>query len=300
MSTPPPPPGSGAYPDDAGAPQPQYDQFNSSGQSNGTYTKATNLNSYIDSNGQIAVPSLQITSPTQVEWFSVTVPASTTGTMVVTDQSTNLSMLSPTLWLYKAGSSLPVTIGSVNSTAYGATVSYSLSGVQAGQTYLIRTFGTAAGHPTGGFGLEVNFGSVSQLPIAPPNTVVAQQPDQGGGSQGASVGLLQIGNVWGRGTVLAGLLPNIGSGVIGAPQGIVQPSAQASLDQSPAIVDLAALVAGTNSSQSQLSGGGVSLTVTGSQTTTSLDSGSTPSTLQAVDYLITNWNDQAGLLASTG
>src|SRR5271157_2768945 len=143
-----------------GAPQP--DQFNSNGQSNGTFTKATNLNSYIDSNGQIAVPSLRITSPTRVEWFSVTVPASTTGTMVVTDQSTNLSMLSPTLWVYTPSTGLPVPIGSVSSTAYGATVSYSVSGVRGGQTYLIRAFGNSAGDSTGGFGLEVNFGSASQ------------------------------------------------------------------------------------------------------------------------------------------
>ena len=61
-------------------------------------------------------------------------------------------------------------------------MSYSLAGVQAGQTYLIRALGNAAGDPTGGFGLEVNFGSATQPPIAPPNTVVAQQPDQGGGT----------------------------------------------------------------------------------------------------------------------
>jgi len=171
--------------------------------------------------------------------------------------------------------------------------------VQAGQTYLIRTFGTAAGDPTGGFGLEVNFGSVSQPPIAPPYTVVAQQPDQGRGSQDASVGLLQIGNLWGRGDVLAGMLPNIGPGVVEAPVNPLQLSVQTS-DQFSDTDGLAALVASANSSQSQLSGGGVSLTVTGSQTTTSLDSGSTPSILQAVDYLIGNWNDQDGLSSFTG
>ena len=101
--------------------------------------------------------------------------------MVVTEQSSNLSMLSPDLWVYKPSTGLPTTIGSVTSTAYGATVSYSVSGVQAGQTYLIRAFGNAAGEAIGGFGLEVNFGSATQAPIAPPNTVVAQQPDQGGG-----------------------------------------------------------------------------------------------------------------------
>ena len=80
--------------------------------------------------------------------------------MVVTDQSANLSMLSPSVWLYKPGSKLPIAIGSASSTADGVTadgvtVSYSLAGVQAGQTYLIRALGNAAGDPTGGFGLEV-------------------------------------------------------------------------------------------------------------------------------------------------
>src|SRR5271166_3840050 len=81
-----------------GAPQP--DQFNLS---NGTYLTPTNLNGnnlqgapYIDSNGQVAIPSLDIItsmSPNgspiiQPEWFSVTVPSSdTSGTFVATVQS---------------------------------------------------------------------------------------------------------------------------------------------------------------------------------------------------------------------
>jgi hypothetical protein len=101
--------------------------------------------------------------------------------MVVTDQSTNLSMLSPSVWVYRPGSKLPAAIGSLASAVFGATVSYSLSGVQAGQTYLIRAMGNSLGDPTGAFGLEVNFGSAIQPPISPPITVVAQQPDQGSG-----------------------------------------------------------------------------------------------------------------------
>jgi hypothetical protein len=34
----------------------------------------------------------------------------------------------------------------------------------------------------GGYGLELNFGSLAQPPIAPPNTVVLQQPDAGSSS----------------------------------------------------------------------------------------------------------------------
>ena len=80
-----------------GASQP--DQFNSNGQNNDSSNTPANTTSYISSNGQIAIPNLRITTASRAEWFSVTVPASTTGTMVVTDQSANLSMLSPSLWL---------------------------------------------------------------------------------------------------------------------------------------------------------------------------------------------------------
>ena len=123
-----------------GASQP--DQFNSNGQNNDSSNTPANTTSYISSNGQIAIPNLRITTASRAEWFSVTVPASTTGTMVVTDQSANLSMLSPSLWLYKPGPKPPIAIGSASSTAYGATVSYSLAGVQAGQTYLIPHWAT--------------------------------------------------------------------------------------------------------------------------------------------------------------
>jgi hypothetical protein len=270
---------------------PQYDQFNTNGLSNGTYRQATNLNSYIDSNSQVAVPSLRITTPTQVEWFSVTVPASTTGTMVVTDQSTNLSMLSPTLWVYKAGSGLPAVLGSVSSTAYGATVSYTVSGVQPGQTYLFRTFGTTTANPTGGYGLEVNFGSVAQPPVAPPNTVVPQQPDQGGGSQFAVVGLLEIAS--------ASAVPNMGSGIAVVPMNPLRLAVTTSTIQKSNTAGWNVLAAGTNYSQFQSYNSALSQMWSELQTATSADSGSALPLLQALDYLIMNWNDPDALTSFT-
>ena len=154
----------------------------------------------------------------------------------------------------------------------------------------------AGGSPTGGFGLESNFGSVYQPPIAPPNTVVASQPDQVGG-----VGNLEIGNVTAWGNILPGNLPNIGYRVIEVPPNPVQLSVQTSVDQSLATDGLAALVAGTNIAQPQLIGSGVSLTAMGSQNPIR--------SYRAQRYqhfrlwhciLITNWNGRAGLLASTG
>ena len=130
-----------------GAPQP--DQFNSNGQSNSIYTNAANITSYIDANSQIAIPSLRITSASQTEWFSVTVPSSTTGTMVVKVQSSNLSMMSPKMTVYTSGLAA---VGSASSTAYGDTVSVSVAGVKSGQTYLIRAGGNPPARRPGASG----------------------------------------------------------------------------------------------------------------------------------------------------
>ena len=48
---------------------PQYDQFNTGGHHNSSVLTATNITSYIDGNGQIALPGLDITLPTQSEWL---------------------------------------------------------------------------------------------------------------------------------------------------------------------------------------------------------------------------------------
>ncbi len=269
-----------------GAPQP--DQFNSNGQSNGSYKTAANITSDIGSNGQLAIPSLEITSNTQVEWFSVTVPSTTTGTMVVSEQSSNLSMLSPDLWVYKPSSGLPTTIGSVNSTAYGATVSYSVTGVQAGQTYLIRAFGNAVAESIGGFGLEVNFGSATQPPIAPPNTVVPQAPDQGGG-----VGdLLQ--SPWNLQPITIGNLHT--QGFVDCTNAVVPVSSAAAAGQFSTVSltvvnandEVTPLDAATAQSDVAVA---TSVTVLAASGQTNLSSSATAlSTLQAIDETITGWN----------
>jgi len=60
--------------------------------------------------------------------------------------------------------------------------------VTAGQSFYFKTSAASSLGSVGAYGLLVNFGSSTQSPIAPPNTVVLNQPDQGGGSENIGSG----------------------------------------------------------------------------------------------------------------
>jgi len=157
----------------------QFDQFNTGGHRDNTYSTATNINSYVGSNAQLAIPSLDMTTPGDSEWFFVNVPSTTSGTMTVTVQSSNLSSLAPKLQVYSSSLSLVGQVSAPNT--LGATISVTAS-VQAGQGYYVKVLAAGGPGAIGGYGLLANFGSQSQPPIQPPNTVVPSQPDQGGGT----------------------------------------------------------------------------------------------------------------------
>ncbi len=182
----------------------QFDQFNAGSQRDNTYATATNINSWI-TNAQIAIPGLDITTAGDSEWFYLSVPASTTGKMTVTVQSSNLSSLSPELQVYNSALGL---VGQATAkSSLGATISLT-TGVQSGQGYYIKVQAAGGPGPIGHYGLLVNFGSQTQSPISPPNTVVAQEPDQGGSiSNGVPLDLSDGGLLGG---LLQGILTTIG------------------------------------------------------------------------------------------
>jgi hypothetical protein len=157
----------------------QFDQFNMGGTRNNTFSSATNINSFIGPNAQIAIPALDITTGGDTEWYYVNVPSATTDTMTVTVQSSALSSLSPKLLVYNSALSLVGQASATNS--LGATISVTAS-VACGQGYYFKVLAAGGPGSIGGYGLLVNFGSHTQPPIQPPNTVVAQQPDRGGGT----------------------------------------------------------------------------------------------------------------------
>ncbi|MBV8318282.1 MAG: hypothetical protein JOZ53_25345, partial [Planctomycetaceae bacterium] len=82
----------------------------------------------------------------------------------------------PSVTVYNA--SLQVAGGSTG-TNYGDTARVTVSGIQPGQVWYIKALaGTTEPGGVGAYGLLVNFGSSPQSAIAPPDTVVAAQPDQ--------------------------------------------------------------------------------------------------------------------------
>jgi predicted Zn-dependent protease len=147
---------------------------------NNTVSQAADISSNFNNIGQLTLTGLDINSNADTDWYKVVVPFFDAGTLYVTMQSSGLSSLSPQVMLLNS-SLQPLTAAA--STAYGATVTVAYGTVYPGQTYYIKAW-PAIGGPsgTGAYGLEVNTGPYAMSPIAPPNTVVAAQPDQGGGA----------------------------------------------------------------------------------------------------------------------
>jgi hypothetical protein len=143
--------------------------------SNNSSKSATDITPYIDGSGQVSLAALDITTGSDVDWYKVTVPASTTGTMTVQVQSNALSSLVPAVTVYNASLQ---SAGSSTGASYGDTVGVTASGVKPGQVWYFKAMAGATGPAgVGAYGLLVNFGSGAQSAIAPPNTVVAAQPD---------------------------------------------------------------------------------------------------------------------------
>lgn len=161
----------------------QPDSFHASN----SFSAAANVMPYMNSTNQIYLPNLDITSSTASEYFKVTVPAGTDGSMTVTMQSSNLSSLKPRVQVYNSSYSGLLQVSSTQT--YGATVEGTVSGLHAGQDLYIRTLSATSTASAGGnYGLIVNFGTSATPAFAAPYTTEASQPSQGGGSSSQSTG----------------------------------------------------------------------------------------------------------------
>jgi hypothetical protein len=142
--------------------------------SNGTIATASNINSYINAGTLTALVSgLDITTTSDVDTYAFQAPAGAGGTMKVQVQSQGLSLLAPKVTVYAANGT--TVLGSASGlNQYGTTLTVSVSGVTAGQTYYVQVDGadnTAFG--TGAYALALNFGTNATPTAASPNTTAA-------------------------------------------------------------------------------------------------------------------------------
>ena len=135
---------------------------------NNVKADASVITSYIDSNKQVTLTGLDLTSNSDDDWYKITTPSGNSGTMVVKVQSSGLSLLAPKLTLYK-GSTLKGTVTG----DYNSTISLSQS-ISNGQNWFIKVEGAdATVFGTGKYALQINMGSGTLPPVNSPNTATA-------------------------------------------------------------------------------------------------------------------------------
>jgi hypothetical protein len=150
--------------------------------SNATFATATDITSSIDPVALTAVlPNESLSTTSDVDYYTFTVPSGTSGTLTATVQTAGLSLLAPKMIVYNSSQ---VAVGSASYTGdFGTTLTVTLTGVSAGQQYYIRVqpaVTTAFG--TGVYALTLNLGSNPAPTVPLPNTQVLNgNPIQGGG-----------------------------------------------------------------------------------------------------------------------
>ncbi len=168
--------------------------------SNQTLATATEISSYIDSNKQITISGLDITTLNDRDWYRLVVPSGSTSTMTIKMQANKLSLLAPKITLYDSGG---VAITTVSNT-YNKIAKITQS-ISPGQVYYIKATGadnTVFG--IGAYALLVNMGTGTQTSVASPVTATAAT---GGG--GVSMNQLEGADDHGAGQGPMGSLASI-------------------------------------------------------------------------------------------
>lgn len=150
------------------------------GNNNNSFSKATVIPvDPVTKTGLIT--DMDITTTADSDFFKITIPSGTNGTLKVTVQSAGLSLLAPKLYLYNSAYAQK---GYANGTGqYGTTLSLTLTGVSAGQVYYVKVVGAdTSAFGTGKYGLTVNTGPNADPVVPLPNTQTPNgSPLQSGG-----------------------------------------------------------------------------------------------------------------------
>jgi len=173
--------------DDQAGDQALFGAYGTDPSTNQRPNTAINLTPTLNSTGQGYAGYYTLYGPGSADWFSVTVPQSTNGTMTISMQSTGLSSVSPQLLIVNSGVNTMLGQSTVNS--YGGTATVTVNGVRPGTGYYIKAMGASNLGWFGAYGLLLNFNSNdSQAPLPPPNTYVAWQMGGSGGGSNDTVG----------------------------------------------------------------------------------------------------------------
>lgn len=173
--------------------------------SNDTLATPSWLNDYVNPTTLTGVVSgLDVSNTSDVDFYRLTVPAGTSGTLRVKLQSSGMSLLSPILTVYN-GAQQQVGVAS-GAGQYGSTLSVTVNGIAAGETYYIRAVGaesTAFG--TGRYSLGLNVGAGADPTIWLPWTATLNgTPLSGGGGVPAEDGYEYRANTFTAGAQQAG------------------------------------------------------------------------------------------------
>jgi hypothetical protein len=154
-----------------------------SGSGNNTFATASNISSSIDPVALTAlVQNLDITTTSDVDYYTFTAPSGSASTLTVNVQSSGLSLLAPNVTVY--ASDQTTVLGSASGAGhYGTTLTVTVTGVSAGQQFYVKVAGadsTVLG--TGAYALTLNLGTSSSPTVPLPNTQTPNgSPLSGGG-----------------------------------------------------------------------------------------------------------------------
>jgi hypothetical protein len=167
-----------------------YDAYYGASPPNNSIANAANVTSLIDPVALTAtVPGLDITTTSEVEYFTFDAPANTTGTLQVAVQSQGLSLLSPKETVYAANGT--TVLGSASGlNKYGTTLDVTVNNVTPGEQFYVKVQGAdTTAFSTGDYGLALSFTGSAPPTIPSPNTTLADgSPLQGSGGEAELAG----------------------------------------------------------------------------------------------------------------
>jgi hypothetical protein len=143
------------------------------GLGNNSFLTATPLTNLIDPNLLTAlVGNLDITTTSDVDYYTFLAPLNTSGTLTVTVQSQGLSLLAPKAWIYAADQSTVLAYAS-GAGHYGTTLTLTVNNVTPLEQLYLKVAGAdTTPFGTGDYAVTLNFGTGTQPTVQLPNTTL--------------------------------------------------------------------------------------------------------------------------------